>query len=70
MGTLPVALSDLTTTVSNAQGLIAGPFLAGVPTPPGGGSPAWSLYDAGYATRPDGSFTISATGDNTTIVVP
>jgi prepilin-type N-terminal cleavage/methylation domain-containing protein len=68
MGTLPAALTDLTTTASNAQGQVAGPFLASVPSPPGSGAPAWTSYD--YVLNSDGSFALSASGDNTTIVVP
>ena len=69
-GSLPTALTDLTTAVTNANGLIAGPFLAAVPTPPPNGSPPWSDYTAGYARGSDGSFSISASGDGTTISVP
>ena len=69
-GNLPAALTDLTTAATNAAGQVAGPFLAGVPSPPSNGSPAWSSYDAGYAPGGDGTFSISATGDGTTISVP
>ena len=68
MGTLPAALTDLTVTASNAQGQVAGPFLAAIPSPPGNGSPAWSSYS--FITNTDGSFSFSASGDNTTVVVP
>ena len=69
MGSLPPALTDLTTTASNAQGQVAGPFLASVPLPPNG-SPPWTSYGAGYVARTDGTFSLSASGDNTTITVP
>ena len=64
-GVLPAAMTDLTTTVSNAQGQTAGPFLANVPAAPD----TWGAY--GYT--PDtaaGTFTLSASGDNTTVNVP
>jgi hypothetical protein len=64
MGNNPPALNDLTQTVLNAQGQTAGPFMAAIPAPPAG----WSSY--AYNTSADGTFTISATGDNTTARVP
>ena len=69
-GALPAALANLTATVSNAQGQPAGPFMASEPTPPGGGAPAWG---ATYTYTPNtaaGTFTISGTGDGTTVTVP
>lgn len=69
-GSLPAALTDLTTAVTNPNGQIAGPFLAAVPSPPANGSPPWSSYTAGYTTAGDGVFAISASGDGTTITVP
>ena len=69
-GTLPTALTALTATVSNGQGQSAGPFMANVPTPPSGGSPTWSTS---YSYTPDssaGTFTITASGDGSTITVP
>jgi general secretion pathway protein G len=65
MGVLPVALSDLTAPATNATGLTAGPFLATVPTPPGG---MWSPYI--YVPQPDGTFTITITGEGNTISFP
>src|SRR5215470_12999884 len=44
MGTLPAQLTDLTSSVSNAQGVYAGPFVNPVPPPPAG----WAAYN--YAT--------------------
>ena len=67
-GSLPTALTDLTVTVSNAQSQTAGPFLASVPTAPGGGSPAWSAYV--LTTNASGVFSLSAAGDGTTITIP
>src|SRR6266481_4369029 len=46
----------------------AGPFMASVPAPPPGGTPAWGAY--GYASSTSGTFSITATGDGTTITVP
>jgi type II secretion system protein G len=69
MGTLPAALTDLTQQTANGQGQNAGPFLARVPTPPQGGSPAWSgTYT--YTSSSTGTFSVTASGDGTTITVP
>jgi type II secretion system protein G len=70
MGTLPAALTDLTGQVTNGLNQVAGPFMGSVPIPPPGGSPAWS---AAYTYTPNaaaGTFTVSATGDGTTVTVP
>jgi type II secretion system protein G len=69
MGTLPGALTALTAQATNGLNQIGGPFMASVPAPPPGGSPAWG---GGYTYTPnaDGTFTITATGDGTTITVP
>jgi type II secretion system protein G len=70
MGTLPTALTDLTGQVTNGLNQIAGPFMGSVPVPPPGGSPAWS---GAYTYTPNagaGTFTVSATGDGTTVTVP
>jgi type IV pilus assembly protein PilA len=65
MGHLPTALSELTAVATNAQNQVAGPFMASIPAAPSG----WSAYaytaDAGV-----GVFTISATGDSTTVRIP
>jgi prepilin-type N-terminal cleavage/methylation domain-containing protein len=68
MGTLPVALTDLTVATVNGLGQSAGPFITRVPAFPPGGSPAWVDYT--YASSTAGTFTITATGDGTVIVVP
>ena len=69
MGTLPAALTDLTQQTTNGLGQAAGPFVARVPTPPPGGSPAWSgAYT--YTSSSTGTFSITANGDGTTITVP
>ncbi len=71
MGNLPATLTLLTSVATNGLGQPAGPFLASVPIPPVGGNPTWS---AAYAYVPDspavGQFTISASGDGTTVSVP
>ena len=68
-GSLPAALADLTATASNGQGQTAGPFMAAVPSPPGGGAPAWAATYT-YTSSTGGTFSISATGDGTTVSVP
>ena len=69
MGTLPAALTDLTQQTTNGLGQAAGPFMARVPTPPPGGSPAWSgTYT--YTSSSTGTFSVTANGDGTTITVP
>ncbi len=70
MGTLPTALTDLTAQATNGLNQVAGPFMGSIPVPPPGGSPAWG---ANYTYAPNaaaGTFTVSATGDSTTITVP
>jgi len=68
MGTMPAALADLTAAAVNGLNQSAGPFMASVPAPPPGGTPAWGAY--GYTANTNGTFTITATGDGTTITVP
>ena len=65
MSLLPTALAQLTSQVTNAQNQVAGPFMASVPAGPSG----WSAYSY-TADASTGVFTISATGDNTTVSVP
>ena len=69
-GLLPGALTDLTVTAANNLGQTAGPFLASVPTPPAGGSPAWTSYGSAYISAASGVFSLTASGDGTTITVP
>ena len=64
MGNVPAAITDLTVTTANAQGFTAGPFLGAVPTPPAG----WAAYS--YAVAANGTFTVSSSGDSTTVSVP
>jgi type II secretion system protein G len=68
MGSLPAALTTLTAVATNGLNQTAGPFMAAVPAPPPGGSPAWGAYS--YTSSGAGTFTITATGDGTTITVP
>jgi hypothetical protein len=63
-GHLPPDLPALTSPVQNPQGVVVGPFLAVLPTAPAG----WSEY--AYTTHPDGRFTVSTSGDDTTLTVP
>jgi len=65
MGIVPTALTQLTSAVTNAQNQVAGPFMASTVAAPSG----WSAYSYSADTS-TGVFTISATGDNTTVTVP
>jgi prepilin-type N-terminal cleavage/methylation domain-containing protein len=63
MGQMPTALTDLTSSQTNVNGQVAGPFMASTPSPP----PGWTYsYSAGGAN----GYQIVATGDSTTIVRP
>jgi len=64
MGTLPGALTDLTSVVSNSMGQAGGPFMASVPSGPAG----WSTY--GFASSTTGTFTITNSGDATSVSIP
>jgi type II secretion system protein G len=68
MGQLPTALTDLTSAAVNGLNQSAGPFMASVPATPPGGSPAWGAYT--YTSSTAGTFSITATGDGTTVTVP
>ncbi len=64
-GTLPTALTDLTSAVTNSQGQVGGPFMASVPAGPAG----WGTYVyTPVATA--GTFTVSNSGDSTSVSVP
>ena len=65
MGAIPTALSQLTAQATNDQSQVSGPFLAALPASPSG----WSAYSYAADTAV-GVFTISATGDATTVRVP
>ena len=62
---VPTALDDLIVVATNTLGQTAGPFLAQIPAAPAG----WSTY-AYSANTADSMWTISATGDGTTVVLP
>ena len=64
MGTLPTALTDLTSVVTNSLGQPGGPFMASIPAGPAG----WGTY--GYASTTSGTFTISNSGDGTSVSLP
>ena len=63
MGQMPAALADLTAAQTNVSGQVAGPFMAADPAPPAG----WTY---GYTTGGPNGYTITATGDSTTITRP
>ena len=70
MGTLPAALTALLRPAVNERNQSAGPFITTMPMPPHGGTPAWG---GAYAYTPSSTgttFSITATGDGTTITVP
>jgi len=58
----------LTTTATNRLNWSAGPFMPFVPGPPSGGAPAWGAYN--YTSSTAGTFSLTATGDGTTITLP
>ena len=68
MGALPAALTALTTTATNRLNWSAGPFMPLVPRPPSGGTPAWGAYT--YTSSTAGTFSVTASGDGTTITLP
>ena len=65
MGAIPTALSQLTTASTNAQNQVAGPFMASVPSGPTG----WGSY-AYTPVATAGTFTITNSGDSTSVSVP
>jgi prepilin-type N-terminal cleavage/methylation domain-containing protein len=64
MGSLPTALTNLTSVVTNSLGQPGGPFMASVPTGPSG----WGAYT--YTSTASGVFTISNSGDGTSVSLP
>jgi len=64
MGSLPAALTDLTSVVTNSLNQTAGPFMASIPTGPAG----WGAYS--YSSTTSGTFSITNAGDSTTVSVP
>ena len=65
MTVIPTALTDLTSVSTNGLGLAAGPFLAAVPAAPSG----WAAY-AYSADTSTGIFSITTSGDSTTVSMP
>ena len=65
MSTISTALTQLTSQVTNGQGQVAGPFMSTVPAPPSG----WAAYTLTSDTT-TGVFTISSSGDSTTVSLP
>ena len=68
MGTLPPTLLALWFPAVNGRNESAGPFVASIPHPPLGGSPAWGAYT--YTSSTAGTFSIIVTGDGTTVTAP
>lgn len=65
MGRIPSTLAQLTTVSTNALGQRGGPFMASVPTAPGG----WATYSY-TPSLTAGTFTISSSGDGTSVSLP
>jgi general secretion pathway protein G len=65
MGRIPSTLAQLTSVSTNGLGQPGGPFMARVPTPPGG----WSSYTYNPNVAA-GTFTISSSGDGTSVALP
>jgi len=64
MGNVPTGLGDLSVVATNALGQVAGPFMASNVVQPTG----WEAYV--YASGTGGTFTISASGDGTSVRLP
>ena len=64
VGAMPPSLTALTSPALNPDGESAGPFMASLPTPPTG----WAAY--AYTSSSAGTFSITTSGDNTTVIVP
>ncbi len=62
-GSVPLVLADLTT-VTMISSITGGPYLKSVPAPPAG----WTVYN--YTSQADGTYTITAAGDNTNVNAP
>jgi type II secretion system protein G len=65
MGTLPTALTQLTSVATNSQGGRSGPFMASIPSGPSG----WVAY-AYTQTASAGTYRITSSGDGTSVSVP
>jgi type II secretion system protein G len=66
MGSLPTALTDLTSAVVNGANQSAGPFMANVPPPPA----TWAAYTYTSSTAGTFSVTTSSASDAATVTVP
>ncbi len=64
MDALPTLLTGLTSAATNAQGQKAGPMVATLPVAPAN----WGSYT--YTSTASGTFSISNTGDGTSVSVP
>jgi type II secretory pathway pseudopilin PulG len=62
-GTLPTQLADLTA-ANTISGVSGGPLMKSVPASPAG----WTAYS--YASNPCGAFTVTASGDSTSVSSP
>ncbi len=62
-GPIPAALTNLAA-ATTINGVSGGPFMKSVPAAPSG----WTAYS--YTANPDGTYTVSASGDSTTISSP
>jgi len=65
VGSLPAALTDLTSVITNAQGQVGGPFMASIPAGPAG----WGTF-VYTPVQSAGTFTISNSGDSTSVSLP
>ena len=64
-GVIPTALSALTTAATNTLGQMGGPFMASIPSGPAG----WGSYSYTPVVTA-GTFTISNSGDGTSVSLP
>ena len=64
-GAIPAALTELTSAQTNTLGQLGGPFMASVPSGPSG----WGNY-AYSPVASAGTFTISNSGDGTSVSLP
>ncbi len=64
-GAIPLTLPELTSAVTNAQGQVGGPFMANIPSGPTG----WGAY-AYSPVVTAGTFTITNSGDGTSVSLP
>ena len=65
MTVAPTALTDLTSAVTNSLGQVGGPYMGSIPSAPAG----WTPY-AYTADTASGIFSISTSGDATTVSMP